>query len=239
MLKPIISTGIIVLLATGLTAQTQFTGWLASFNTFSSQGKTSIHLDVQVRSSDELKYMQSFLARTGINVKLKNNVIGTIGYAYISNRRTVSSVTGYAPEHRIWEQLLVSHPLFHSTLAHRFRLEQRFISVSSVENNELKNDGNVFANRFRYFVRTLLPLKQEKPFKKGWFGALQNEVFLNIGDKSHVNGKTFDQNRAYVAVGYRVSSLVDLETGYLNQYVTGRSGFINNHVWQIAVYTRL
>ncbi len=239
MLKTIISTGILFMLTLAVSAQTQFSGWLASFNTFSSKGKTSIHLDVQVRSSDELKYMQSFLARTGINVKLKKNVTATAGYAYISNRRTVNGITGYAPEHRIWEQLLVSHPLLYTTLAHRFRLEQRFISTSSVDNNELKNDGNVFANRFRYFLRSIFPLNQEKPFKKGWFGALQNEVFLNIGDKSHVNGKTFDQNRAYAAVGYRLSPMVDLETGYLNQYVTGRSGFINNHVLQIAVYTRL
>ncbi len=239
MQKIILSTGFLLLLVKAVTAQTQFTGWLASFNTFSSKGKTSIHLDVQVRSNDQLEHLQTFLARTGINVKLKNHITGTAGYAYISNRRNISGVVGFAPEHRIWEQLLVSHPLFHTTLAHRFRLEQRFISTSSVQDNELKNDGNVFANRFRYFVRTILPLNQEKPFRKGWFGALQNEVFLNIGDKSHVNGKTFDQNRAYAAIGYRLSPLVDLETGYLNQYVTGRSGFVNNHVLQIAVYTRL
>jgi hypothetical protein len=230
---------ILILTTIETTAQTQFTGWLASFNTFSSKGKTSIHLDVQVRSSDEFKYMQTFLARTGINVKLKNNLIATAGYAYISNRRTVTTVTGYAPEHRIWEQLLVSHPLFHSSLSHRFRLEQRFISTSSVQGNQLENDGNVFANRFRYFIRTVLPFSTQKPFHKGWFSALQNEVFLNIGDKSIVNGKTFDQNRAYIAAGYRLSPAVDLETGYLNQYVTGRSGFMNNHVFQIAVYTKL
>jgi hypothetical protein len=220
-------------------AQTQFTGWLATFNTFSSKGNTSIHLDVQARSSDEFKHLQTFLARTGLNYKISNNLIATAGYAYISNRRTVANVTGYAPEHRIWEQLLIAHPLFHTTLAHRFRLEQRFISTSYVQSNSLQNNGNVFANRFRYFVRTLLPFSAQKPFQKGWFGALQNEVFFNVGDKSPVNGKTFDQNRAYVAAGYRLSPAVDLEAGYLNQYVTGRIGFTNNHVLQIAVYTRL
>ena len=227
------------MLSLAVPAQTQFTGWLASFNTFSNEGKTSIHLDVQLRSTDEFRYVQTFLARTGVNVKLKNNITGTAGYAYISNRRTVNTITGYSPEHRIWEQLLVSHPFLHSTLAHRFRLEQRFIATPSVQSGELKADGNVFANRFRYFFRTVLPLARQKPFKKGWFGALQNEVFLNFGDKSHVNGKTFDQNRAYGAIGYRLSPVVDLETGYLNQYVTGRSGFVNNHVVQFAVYTKL
>lgn len=239
MRKKIIPLVIMLLSASAVLAQTQFTGWAAAFNTFSSKGKTSIHLDVQARSSDEFRYLQSFLARTGVNYKIRNNMIATAGYAYISNRRTVTTITGYAPEHRIWEQLLVSHPLFHSTLAHRFRLEQRFISTSTVQGNALENDGNVFANRFRYFVRTMLPLTTNKPFQKGWFGALQNEVFLNIGDKSSVNGKTFDQNRAYIAAGYRLSPSVDLEAGYLNQYITGRIGFTNNHVLQIALYTRL
>ncbi|WP_366206523.1 hypothetical protein [Flavihumibacter sp. CACIAM 22H1] len=33
---------------------------------------------------------------------------------------------------------------------------------------------------------------------------------------------------------------LDLEIGYLNQYVNGRgSAFTNNHVAQLAVYTRL
>ena len=72
------------------------------------------------------------------------------------------------------------------------------------------------------------------------FGAVQNELFLNFGDKSAVNGKTFDQNRAYAAVGYRFCPEFDLEAGYLNQYVTQRNdNFVNAHVLQVAAYLRL
>jgi len=53
-----------------------------------------------------------------------------------------------------------------------------------------------------------------RPFTQGFFAALQNEVFVNIGDPSPVNGKFFDQNRAYLAVGYRWSRQFDLEMGY-------------------------
>lgn len=109
-----------------------------------------------------------------------------------------------------------------------------------VINNQLKNDESVYANRFRYFIRNVIPFQQQKTFSKGVFAALQNEVFVNIGNTSNVNGKFFDQNRLYLAMGYRLSSSFDLETGYLNQYISGRSGtFTNNHVWQVAGYLRL
>ncbi|RYF95818.1 MAG: DUF2490 domain-containing protein, partial [Chitinophagaceae bacterium] len=197
-----------------LAAQTQFTGWLASFNTFKTGVKTSVHADVQWRSSDEFKHTQTLLLRSGLNFHLNKKVILTAGYAFIHNRRTIGSVSGYAPEHRVWEQLLYNHKIKQLFVAHRFRLEQRFISTSKVANNELDNDGSVFANRFRYFIRNVLPLKsKEQSFSKGFFAAVQDEVFVNIGNTSNVNGKFFDQNRLYLAIGYRLKPSFDLETG--------------------------
>lgn len=223
-----------------LFAQSQFSGWLASFNTFKTGKKTSIHADFQWRSSDELKHTQTLLLRPGLNFHITKKLTATAGYAFIHNRRVVSGISGYAPEHRIWEQLLYTHKLKSIFVNHRFRLEQRFISKSVLQNNELKNAGSVYANRFRYFIRNVLPFHQQKTFSKGLFAALQNEVFVNIGNTANVNGKFFDQNRLYLALGYRLHSSFDLETGYLNQYISGRNGaFTNNHVLQLAGYLRL
>lgn len=229
-----------VVLSNSAFAQPQFSGWLANFNTFKTGKKTSIHNDNQWRSSDDIKHMQTLLLRVGVNVELNKSVIATAGYAYISNRRSVMDVTGYAPEHRIWQQLIVNHKISRIATAHRFRLEQRFISKSVVQNNELKNDGSVFANRIRYFIRNVLPLKTGPKFEKGLFVALQNEVFLNIGNKANVNGEFFDQNRLYLAAGYRLNPKMDLEAGYMNQYINGRDdAFTNVHVLQLATYLRL
>jgi Protein of unknown function (DUF2490) len=223
-----------------LYAQPQFSGWLASFNTFKTGKKTSIHADVQWRSSDELKHTQTLLLRSGLNIHLTKQLTVTGGYAFIHNRRVISNVSGFAPEHRIWEQLLYNHKLKSIFVSHRLRLEQRFISKSTVQNNELKNDGSVYSNRFRYFIRNVLPFQQEKAFSKGMFAALQNETFVNIGNTANVNGKFFDQNRLYLAMGYRLHSSFDIETGYLNQYISGKNGaFTNNHVLQLAAYLRL
>ncbi|HEY6502956.1 MAG TPA: DUF2490 domain-containing protein [Chitinophagaceae bacterium] len=223
-----------------LSAQSSFTGWLASFNTFKTGKKTSVHTDVQLRSTDEIKQIQTVLIRPGLNVHLNKHLTVTAGYAFISNKRIINTTSGFAPEHRIWEQVLINHKLKSIFVSHRFRLEQRFISKSIVVNNELETDGSVYANRFRYFIRNILPFKNEPVFKKGLFAALQNEVFLNFGNTSTVNGETFDQNRLYIAVGYRLRATFDLEAGYMNQYINGRGKtFVNTHVLQLAGYLRL
>jgi hypothetical protein len=224
----------------GALAQKTNSAWVAAFNSFTINKKFSIHFDAQLRSGDQYSQMQTLLLRPGLNYKVSDRLTATAGYAFISNRRVIDGISGYAPEHRTWQQLLYTHPVFHAGMSHRFRLEQRFISKTYAEDDKLENDGNVYANRFRYFLRTVIPFQGRKPFDKGLFGAIQNEVFLNIGNNSAVNGRSFDQNRAYLALGYRLNRKLDLETGYMNQYVQGRgSAFTNNHIIQLAVYTRL
>ncbi len=240
MKKFIVSVLTVALFSLSSLAQTQFTHWDAVFSTIKTGKKTSLHTDVQWRSTDNIKNTQTLLLRPGINFHLNKKIILTAGYAFINNRRTISSVTGYAPEHRLWEQLIINHKVKTIAVAHRFRLEQRFISKSVVVNNELENDGSLTAHRLRYFIRNILPLKKQESFQKGFFTALQNEVFVNIGNNNNVNGKFFDQNRLYLAAGYRLSDKADLEIGYMNQYVNGRgSQRTNNHILQLAGYLRL
>lgn len=219
-------------------AQVQFSGWLASFNTFKLNDRLSLHFDGQLRSTDELAQVQTILLRPGLNVHVKNWVFSG-GYAYIANRRTVAAISDLQPEHRIWQQAIFNHKLKKVAIAHRARFEERFISKSVVRNNELEADGYDQAFRFRYFLRSIFPLTSQPSFSKGPFLALQNEVFLNTGNRSAVNGKTFDQNRLYGAIGYRLPGKLDLELGYMNQYTSTRTSFINNHIAQVAVYKRL
>jgi hypothetical protein len=70
------------------------------------------------------------------------------------------------------------------------------------------------------------------------FAALQNELFFNVQNKKQLNGSLFDQNRAYLALGYRVSKSFDIEAGYLNQAIKGANANTVNNVAQLALYTR-
>ena len=238
-MKKIYTLALLVYISGNVHAQTQFSSWLATFNTVKTGKKTSIHSDIQWRSSDQLEFTQTLLLRAGLNYHVNKKTTLTGGYAFIHNYRNVGGIDGYLPEHRIWEQFLYNHKMSKVSVTHRLRLEQRFLSGTTVVNNQLKRDGTLYANRVRYFLRNVLPFSGKSPFEKGAFAALQNEVFLNVGNKEHVNGKTFDQNRLYVAVGYRFNKSFDLETGYLNQYTNGRNNDVRNHVVQLATYIRL
>lgn len=239
---------VLIIFCNRAAAQTQFSGWLADFNTIKINKQLSIHSDIQLRSSDQLEHIQTLLLRGGLNYRINSKFILTGGYAFIHNRRVMNGVSGYINEHRLWEQGIFNHPLVigsgihkrKGTLQHRLRLEQRFIPQTSVANNELKKDKSVYAGRLRYFLRNITPLIPWSSVGKAPFLALQNELFINIGDKSGVNGEAFDQNRAYVALGYRFHTSFDMELGYMNQYTNGRgSSSTNNHLLQIATYVRL
>jgi hypothetical protein len=223
-----------------LHAQSQFTGWSALFNTIKTGKKTTLLNDIQLRSTGELKHTQTLLLRSGLQYSLTKKLGATLGYAYIHNRREAGGVSGYLPEHRIWEQLLYNHKTGPVLVSHRLRFEQRFISKAKVENNDLTTDGYGNAYRLRYFIRNIIPFNDQPSFTKGMFAALQDEVFVNTGNTSNVNGKAFDQNRLYIAAGYRLSKMFDLEAGYMYQYIQGRNNAsTHNHIAQVAGYLRL
>jgi len=233
-----------VLFTLSLTAaaqQVQQSGWVASFNTFGINKHWSLHFDAQLRSSDDLKQVQSLILRPGINYHINKAWTATAGYAFIPNRRTIGGMSELFTEHRAWQQLIYNHKISTVATAHRLRFEQRFIPTVAFDFGDISKDGYNQAYRLRYFIRNVLPLKQQPSFTGGPFFALQNEVFLNTGDKSVVNGRLFDQNRLYLAIGYRLPrTKLDLEAGYLNQYIEGRGRAVtNNHVAQIALYKRL
>lgn len=217
------------------------TGWLASFNTFKLNQKWSVHLDVQWRSTDDVEQLQTFLFRPGINYHLKKNQVITAGYAYIPNRYVSLEDNALLAEHRIWQQYIINQPIGVSAIQHRFRLEERFVPIPVTKDGDLMTNDYAFSSRVRYFARTVLPLaKIGKAFEKGWFAALQNELFLNLTNQENVNGETFDQNRLYGAIGYRVAKGFDIEAGYMWQFVNRREGLqnINNNIGQLAFYWR-
>ncbi|MHA4893682.1 DUF2490 domain-containing protein [Pedobacter sp. PWIIR3] len=206
----------------------QNSGWLFLMNTHKINDKWGVHFDVQLRSANDWENLRNLLIRPGLTYSLNKNNDLTIGYLFT---QTYTPGAPAITENRAWEQYIHRHKISTVNVTHRLRLEQRFIE-------KIASD-DVFAQRFRYFLRFLIPLKKDiQSFEKGLFVALQNEVFLNVQNKDKINSSFFDQNRAYVAAGYRVSNKLDLELGYMNQAVKGATNNINNNVVQVAVYTK-
>jgi len=218
---------------TGYTALAQTlnqnSGWLFLMNTTKLNEKWGTHLDVQFRSSDEWKQLRNFMFRPGVTYCINNKNEVTLGYLL---NETFLEDNGAADkkvtEHRIWQQYIYKHKIGNASVSHRARTEQRLIE---------RVDDDLFAQRFRYFLRATIPLKKEQEqFNQGAFLALQNEVFVHLQNKYAV--RVFDQNRAYIAAGYRFGKQMDVEAGYLNQTSPGAIRYTMNHVIQLALYTR-
>jgi len=209
----------------------QNSGWAALFHSQKFSDKVGAHFDFQVRSADDFDYVRNILIRPGVTWFIDNTKNATLGYALILTNQQLDGMSdSRLSESRIWEQFIYNQKIGKFSLAHRLRLEQRFIET---------NTDDIFSNRIRYFFRSVIPLKkQENKFNKGLFMALQNEVFINLQNKEKLNGHTFDQNRAYAAVGYRINPKIDIEAGYLNQAIKGKANNTSNNVMQFALYTR-
>lgn len=213
----------------------QNSGWLMLVNSTKINDNFSIHFDGQLRTQPDWDGIKHTMLRPGLTYQFNKKLNATIGYLYnptfLENDVAVAGkLKNTLTEHRIWQQLVVNQkPWQSATLSHRFRLEQRFI--------ERQND-DIFSQRLRYFLRLVQPLNKKETFNEGVFVALQNEFFFNLQNKDELNGNIFDQNRLYVAAGYRFSKAVDIEAGYLNQAIKGKTNNTVNNVVQLALYTR-
>lgn len=211
--------------------QIQNSGWLTLVNNTKFNAKWGAALDFQVRSADNWSYVRNVLIRPGITYYFNGSTNATVGYLYAPTRTETLSGNFTLLEQRIWQQVVYNHKIKSSFATHRVRLEQRFMETNS--------GGDIFAQRLRYFFRVIKPLEGYKEsFDKGVFLALQNELFFNIQNKDQLNKSLFDQNRFYIAAGYRVSKKLDIEAGYLNQYTNGITTNTSNRVAQLAIYTR-
>ena len=233
-MKKLLLLAMISFMGTGsIMAQTQYqnSGWFMFLNNTKFNKKWGLQFDFQTRSADDWKYVRNTLVRPAMQYFINDQHNVALGYLW-QTTQSQSDIAGnsFQHEHRIFEQYIYTHKLKSVFASHRLRVEQRFIG---------RADEDVFSQRFRYFFRLIQPLtKNQVGFTKGAFVALQNEVFLNIQNKDKINGSVFDQNRAYLALGYRFSKKFDLEAGYMNQAVKNTANHTNNNILQLAVYTR-
>jgi hypothetical protein len=221
--------------------ETRSTAWYSGLNSIRLNEKWGFQFDLVLRTGDEWKYLQTMMLKPGISYKLSGSTTAFVGYNNVRSRVVIGDVSGYASENQIWEQLFIRHRLFNllNTL-HRPLLEQRFLNIPVIKNNSIETEGHAFALRFRYLFRNVLPFKKQESFAKGPYAYAQQEILLNIGDKSAVNGKTYDQVRILTGLGYRFSSKFDIESGYLFRDVATRTSLhYHDHIFQLTSILRL
>jgi hypothetical protein len=203
-------------------------GWAMWFSTARFTPHWGHTSDIQVRTDGAWDDVQTLIFRPGLTYFIDGQRNLTAGYAW---QGTMDNAGDNLVEHRFWQQYVQNGSLGRSAMAYRIRLEQRFV--------ELPSRDREYSQRIRFFARSVIPLPGVPlPFRQGPFVALQNEVFLTLQQGSYTSGRLLEQNRAYAAAGWRLTPGMDLELGYLNQYVPGRTRDRERHVLQLALYTR-
>jgi len=158
------------------------------------------HHEIQNRNYNTFGDLEQLLIRTGLGYTLRDkNQNLLLGYGYIlsENYNELDQKTPIN-EHRVFQQFILKQTINDFKLGHRFRLEQRFIESE-------------FKIRFRYFLNARLTLKIGR--ENRFYLSAYNEFFLSFEEVF------FDRNRLYGGIGYKLSEGINLEMGYMNQFL--------------------
>lgn len=214
--------------------------WYNYFGNHPISKHWGLHLEGQFRRDELGQKPQQLLLRGGLNYYLTPRLTLTGGYAFVDSH-PYGEFRGPAsfPEHRLWEQFQYKHPLIAKvTLQHRLRFEQRYIGIMQLRPNlDPIRVGWRYENRFRYQIRSDIPLTKGSKDLPGFYIAAYDEVFWNFG--KNVAANDFDQNRAYLALGKGLSKSFKLEIGYMNQFLQQRNGriFESNNTLMVSLYS--
>jgi hypothetical protein len=215
-------------------------GWFMYVGSHKVSAKWGIHLEAQWRRSEIVLHNQQLLLRTGINYYVNPQVSLTAGYAYVITYPYGELAAPLMfPENRIWEQLNMRSAMGAVEIINRFRLEQRYVNSPVKSGNDFIVGPAVYTNRVRWMNRYSVPFKGKTIEDRSLYLSAYNELYINFG--KNVGYNIFDQNRAYLALGYKIPKLGRLEIGYLHQLIM-RSNGINleqNHTLQIGLSSSL
>ncbi|MCW3106703.1 MAG: hypothetical protein JWQ09_1209, partial [Segetibacter sp.] len=201
-------------------------GWFTTTITPQISKKISLHGEYQWRRVNLVKNWQQSLLRVGVTYKIHPQVSIQAGYAWAPTfpygRYNLSAVPKVFPEHRIYEQIVLSSSIGKTAITNRFRLEQRWIGrFASIDS---KTPDFIYLNRFRYMPRLDFPLNEK------WYASAYDEILIGFG--KNIGENVFDQNRISAMIGYKASKFFKIEGGFVNQTLQLGREIENKNVFQ-------
>jgi hypothetical protein len=177
--------------------------------------KLLLSFDAHARWRDDASELGVTILRPALGWRLNPSVDLWAGYAHVMLDTGSADIT----EHRLWQQVTFkAGEVFGGQLSSRTRLEQR----------ERENaDGTGY--RLRQLVRWSRPI-DDTPLSI----VATNEVFAAFNDTDWGQRSGFDQNRAFIGLGVRLSGTARLEAGYLNNLIDTPAGTTTNQAVAIS-----
>ena len=195
-------TAILFLLPSLAFAQKSEVGnWFIYFGNQKINDKWNWHNEIQYRNFNPVGDIEQLLLRTGVGYNLtnnNNNVLLGYGFIYSEPYITGTNSKKNINEHRIYQQFLTKHSINRVNIAHRYRIEERFIEDD-------------FIVRFRYFLSLNVPINKKEMTKNAIYFSAYNEIFLNA------EKPVFDRNRLYGGVGFVINKNFRVETAIMTQ----------------------
>ena len=191
------------------------------FKSLSEDASIRWWFDAHWRLRNDSDGFNQSIIRPGLGYALDDLQTIWAGYGWIKT----SPVTGNDfDEHRIWQQWTASPTLGAWKLLHRSRFEQRWVET-----------GNDVGLRWRQMLRGQKILTGCPQ----WSAIVWDEAFFHLNDTDWGARSGFDQNRAFIGVGFKrcQHDRIRTEIGYLNQFIN-RQGAPDgmNHILSINFF---
>jgi long-subunit fatty acid transport protein len=209
--------------------------WFAYFNQTRISKRSGAWVDLHLRfTGDFFDHVGLSIARAGYMYYLTDQVKLTAAYAYANRYSTTGGPT--VPEHRPWQQIQWTEKKKDFVMMQWIRLEERFRNRVVADQLTNKYDFNY---RIRYNMAFTIPLKGKQLLPNTPFLFANNEVMINFG-KQVVNNY-FDQNRAFLGVGYQFTSHLNAQLGYMYifQQLPGGNEYLNINAIRLFVFHNL
>lgn len=170
-------------------------------------------LDIHPRWREEGRNFDTLILRPSLIYKITPKTSIWTGYDTINNHPAGQSSF---QENRLWEQVMHQFEPFGAlTLTVRTRFEQRD-----------REDYSDIAHRLRQMVRATTPSSLHQQLS--W--VVWDELFINLNQTDWGVMRGTDQNRLFLGANWKFDELSNLEVGYINQYVNGKTIDRENHI---------
>jgi len=178
--------------------------------------------EFQGRFGDDTSRFSQAIIRPGMGYAINHTTSIWVGYALIPTAEPFSKTT--FNERRFWQQLLWDNKFSFGSVTSRSRLEERLAP-------RLGDDTGI---RFRQMFKVSVPLTDAPAYSV----VASDEYFLNLNNNDWGPRKGFDQNRAFIGIGYNFNKEIKSEIGYMNQYINRPLTSVNrnNHILSINFY---
>jgi hypothetical protein len=174
--------------------------WPCYYGSAAITDKWGIWGEAQYRNYDFTGDLEQLLLRTAATYNLRTDAQIAQGYGYIRSEPYTAGTDEkrLTEEHRLYQQLILKQRWGRLYLAHRYRVEERFLADD-------------FRLRFRYFASGNFCLNKKDLGPGALFLTAYNELFV------HADRPAFDRNRVYAGLGYGLSRSLRVEGGSMWQ----------------------